>query len=147
MKIQKCYCFGLLLLLCSCLSHADQERVSLVVSVSGAIPDKGQAIFSLFDNEDDFLKLPLINEITPIDSQGGAAYTFEALEVGTYAIAVAYDEDGDGKLDTGFLGIPTELVGFSNNAKGRFGPPSFEKASFVLSSFKTLQVILGKAKD
>ena len=36
------------------------------------------------------------------------------------------------KLDTNFFGIPKEQFGFSNNAKGRFGPPSFESASFEL---------------
>ena len=47
---------------------------------------------------------------------------------GTYAVAVHHDEDGDGEMDTGLFGIPSEPHGFSNNARGRFGPPSWRAA-------------------
>jgi len=50
---------------------------------------------------------------------------------GTYALAVIHDENMDGKLNTNWLGIPTEGYGFSNNAKGLLGPPSFSAASFT----------------
>ena len=36
------------------------------------------------------------------------------------------------------LGIPKEQFGFSNNARGTFGPPSFESASFTLDSYHKL---------
>jgi uncharacterized protein (DUF2141 family) len=34
------------------------------------------------------------------------------------------------KLDTNWLGIPTEGYGFSNDAKAMLGAPSFSAASF-----------------
>ena len=49
---------------------------------------------------------------------------------GEYAIKAFHDEDQDDEIDTNFIGIPTESYGFSNNAKGLFGPPSFDKAKF-----------------
>jgi uncharacterized protein (DUF2141 family) len=49
---------------------------------------------------------------------------------GTYALAVIHDENMNGKLDTKWLGIPTEGYGFSNDAKAMLGPPSFSAASF-----------------
>jgi len=52
---------------------------------------------------------------------------------GEYAIEAFHDEDGDDKVDTNFIGIPTESYGFSNNIKGLFGPPSFEKAKFLFN--------------
>ena len=51
-----------------------------------------------------------------------------------YAIKLFHVEDGDDDIDTIFFGIPTESYGFSNNAKALFGPPSFEKAKFIVSS-------------
>ena len=63
-----------------------------------------------------------------------------------YAVSVVYDEDGNGKLNTGFLGIPSDPVGFSNNAKGTFGPPSFYKASFAFPELEKISIILGLAK-
>ena len=55
---------------------------------------------------------------------------FEDIPKGTYAMAVVHDENMNGKLDTNWLGIPTEGYGFSNDAKGLLGAPSFSAASF-----------------
>jgi len=49
---------------------------------------------------------------------------------GTYALAVTHDEHRDGKLDTNWLGVPTEGYGFSNDAKALLGAPSFSAARF-----------------
>jgi uncharacterized protein (DUF2141 family) len=49
---------------------------------------------------------------------------------GTYALAVIHDENRNGQLDTNRLGIPKEGYGFSNDAKGFFGAPSFSAAKF-----------------
>ena len=55
---------------------------------------------------------------------------FEDIPPGTYAMAVVHDENMNGKLDTNWLGIPTEGYGFSNDAQGVVGAPSFSAASF-----------------
>lgn len=57
---------------------------------------------------------------------------FGDIPYGTYAVAVQHDENANGKLDANFLGMPKEGVGTSNNPKSKFGPPSFDDASFVL---------------
>jgi uncharacterized protein (DUF2141 family) len=49
---------------------------------------------------------------------------------GTYALAVVHDENMNGKLDTNLLGIPREGYGFSNDARGLLGAPSFSAGSF-----------------
>lgn len=55
---------------------------------------------------------------------------FEDIPPGTYAMAVIHDENMNGKLETNLLGVPTEGYGFSNDAKGMVGAPSFSAASF-----------------
>jgi len=55
---------------------------------------------------------------------------FEDIPQGNYALAVVHDENMNGKLDTNMLGIPKEGYGFSNDAKGLIGAPSFSAASF-----------------
>jgi uncharacterized protein (DUF2141 family) len=57
---------------------------------------------------------------------------FEGLPSGSYAVALFHDENGNGKVDTRF-GIPTEGVGFSNNPRLIFGPPSFAAAHIALT--------------
>ena len=56
---------------------------------------------------------------------------FEDIPPGTYAIAVIHDENMNGKLDYNLLGVPKEGYGFSNDAKGMIGAPSFSAASFA----------------
>ncbi|MFN3998459.1 DUF2141 domain-containing protein [Algoriphagus sp.] len=54
------------------------------------------------------------------------------LKPGKYSIAVFHDEDENGKINTNPFGYPLEKYGFSNNAKGYFGPPEYAKTIFEL---------------
>jgi uncharacterized protein (DUF2141 family) len=103
---------------------------TLVVEFSGLRSDRGQLHVSLYASEDGFPTEPVkaLRQVDVPISGGRARVVLEALAPGGYAVAAYHDENGDGKLDTGFLGIPTEGLGASNDAKGFMGPPSFEKA-------------------
>lgn len=57
-----------------------------------------------------------------------------SLPYGEYAVKVFHDENGNGELDTRIFGIPVERYGFSNDARGAFGPPDYEDARFILDS-------------
>jgi uncharacterized protein (DUF2141 family) len=59
---------------------------------------------------------------------------FENVPWGAYAISVLHDENGNGKMDKGFLGIPKEGFGVSNNPEIKMGPPSFSESRFELKS-------------
>lgn len=68
---------------------------------------------------------PAFRNRTPfIDGRGEPV--FEMIPHGRYAIVAFVDLDGDGELDRGAFGIPTEPIAYGNDAKPRFGPPSFE---------------------
>lgn len=109
-----------------------QAQLTIDVQLSG--PDAGGTLI-----------LALCAGADPFDSEEGCATkevqaTGRVMSIpwpeareGTYAIKIFHDVNGNGKLDTNFLGIPTEPYGFSNNAMGAFGPPSFEEASFRVS--------------
>ncbi|MCW5516694.1 DUF2141 domain-containing protein [Muriicola sp. Z0-33] len=120
---------------------------TLTIHIKGLSPNHGQVVVTLFNSEDTFMKVPLLSKTEAVKSQSSVTLSIDQLNSGIYAISVFYDEDKDGELKTGFFGIPKELVGFSNNAKGSFGPPSFEKAAFQLSDSKSISITLGKAKD
>jgi uncharacterized protein (DUF2141 family) len=103
---------------------------TLVVEVEGLKDDKGKLHASLYTSEEGYPTKPekaLRHVDVPIVA-GKARVVFEGLTPGGYAVAAYHDENGDGRLDTGFLGIPTEGLASSNDAKGFMGPPSFEKA-------------------
>jgi len=63
------------------------------------------------------------------------------LQPGKYAFKFFHDENNDEKLNTNFMGIPKEGYGFSNNASGKFGPPSFEKMIFEVNQSDTVKCI------
>ncbi len=124
-----------------------QDTLTLTVVVTGATAETGQAMSSLFSSEETYMAVPAQQRIVPIDSLGQATWTFEDLKPGWYAVAAIYDEDMDGELDTGLFGIPKELIGMSNNAKGRFGPAKWEKTRFELTESRTIEIRFGKAVD
>jgi uncharacterized protein (DUF2141 family) len=108
---------------------------SLEVVVTGLESDKGQLMIAVLDSAEmyDGGKTTFVQEMVAIKGGGGAA-TFEGVPYGTYAVKIFHDENSNGKLDTNFVGYPKEGFGFSNDAMGKFGPPSFDDASFSIDS-------------
>lgn len=73
--------------------------------------------------------------------QTQARCSFADIPPGLYALAVVHDENMNGKLDTNWLGIPTEGYGFSNDPKSLLGAPSFAAASFAYDG-RTLEMTI-----
>lgn len=119
----------------------------LLVSISGAKEKTGTVIASLFSSAEDFLENPVMERRKAVGASNAVEISFGRPEAGIYAISVVYDEDNNGKLNTGFFGIPTEKIGFSNGATSRFGPPSFDEASFRFSGEASIDIHLGEAGD
>lgn len=65
---------------------------------------------------------------------------YENIPPGEYAFVAFQDYDRNNKLKTNFIGFPKEPVGFSNNAKIVFGPPSFDDAKVKIEAGKTVRV-------
>lgn len=97
---------------------------------------KGRIFIAWYNKEADFPKRDKIFLWKTIDVNGEASATiiFENLASGTYAIAAFLDENGNGKMDTNFLGIPKEKYGFSNNARPMMRAANFKEAAFVVNS-------------
>lgn len=108
-------------------------RGELVVLVSGVRSTRGSIRIKVHHHDRDFpaSKDVIARELAPADS-ATVSFAFPALPHGTYAVVVLHDEDDDSILDRGLLGRPVEGIGFSNGARVRFGPPSFEDAAFEL---------------
>jgi uncharacterized protein (DUF2141 family) len=76
--------------------------------------------------------------LVQVKAEGGVVrIVLKDVAPGSYAIKAFHDVDRNGKLDTNFMGIPKEPYGFSNDAMGTFGPPSFEQASFKVGAGST----------
>jgi uncharacterized protein (DUF2141 family) len=118
---------------------------NLAITVNGMKNQKGQVCFSVFSTRQGFpsdTKRALKSQCVKV---GDTAVNFNLsnLKAGNYAVAVFHDANGDGNLNTNFLGIPTEGFGFSNNPKIRTGAPNFvESAVFVAGSSNNVQIQL-----
>lgn len=62
-------------------------------------------------------------------ARGDVAVAFPAVPAGRYAVMAFHDENGNGRLDRSEMGVPVEGYGFSRDASGRQGPPSFDDAA------------------
>jgi uncharacterized protein (DUF2141 family) len=63
---------------------------------------------------------------------GSSSVSFGNVSPGQYAAKAYHDEDSDGELDRDLFGAPSEDYGFSRDARGTFGPPSFEDAAVYI---------------
>ncbi|MCG3175020.1 MAG: hypothetical protein GMKNLPBB_03354 [Myxococcota bacterium] len=106
------------------------------VEIRGFKNDAGKARVALFRSKEGFpgKKEAVFRGADPFIRNGQALVEYADIPVGAYAIAVFHDENMNEDLDTNWLGIPAEGYGFSNNARGHFGPPGFDKAKIVLKA-------------
>lgn len=110
------------------------SAADLQVTVVDGPPVPAVLYLALFDSAEAMANnQPLASQ--KLELRDGAAQTvFTGLSAGRYAIRSFADENGNGKLDTNIVGLPTERYGFSNNARGRMGPPSFDAATVPLDA-------------
>lgn len=126
----------LLIVLFSLVIYAgDNQKSRLVVKINGLKNDQGNVKVALCNSPENYKddRSPYKAAIIEIQKNQAIAI-FENLPAGSYAIKAFHDENNNDDFDTNFLGIPKEDYGFSNNAKGLFGPPSWNAAKFILNN-------------
>ncbi|AVR98902.1 DUF2141 domain-containing protein [Pseudoduganella armeniaca] len=112
------------------LASALAQAASIEVRVS-AVGPKGKVNVAVCDRER-FLK-ECAYSASVAATPGTTTVTVANVPPGTWAVLAYQDENGNGKLDRNLLGIPSENYGFSRDAAGRFGPPSFDQAAIEVS--------------
>jgi uncharacterized protein (DUF2141 family) len=120
-------------------SLVSAQNVNLTVSISGLKSNTGLIQVGLFNSEGKFLKSAYKGISSEIKSNA-ATVTFMNIPKGEYAISVYHDKNKNGKLDTNFMGIPSEDFACSNNAKGFMGPPKYQEAKFDLVKDSKIEV-------
>tara|TARA_B100000963_G_C22457518_1_gene594125 strand:- start:23 stop:466 length:444 start_codon:yes stop_codon:yes gene_type:complete len=106
---------------------------TFTLMINGVQEPVGEIRIAVFDSENRFLEKPRYAEIVPVVNPI-IEWQLKDLAYGQYAIAVYHDKNKNGKLDTNILGIPLEQYGFSNNARGKFGPASWSEAKFTVKA-------------
>jgi uncharacterized protein (DUF2141 family) len=68
--------------------------------------------------------------------------TLANIPPGEYGIAVFQDADRNKKLKSNFVGFPQEPIGFSNDARIKLGPPSFDDARITVTNGQTTRATI-----
>ena len=123
-----------LLFLTFILLFSGVKTHKLSIHISGISKIKGSLFIAIFRATDDF---PVFGKqfkgiVKEVEGKS-QNYTFDDLPEGEYALAIYQDENRNKILDKNILGIPTEIYGFSNNARRTFSAPSFQEAKFKLN--------------
>ena len=121
---------------------AGTQAVELLVR--GLRPEAGRVQVAVFEGAQGFPDAAAASERVTVSAGGEDTELVLQLKTGAVvAIAVYQDLDSNDVLTKNGLGIPTEPYGFSNNVRGTFGPPRFDKAQLtVTEELKTLEIRL-----
>ena len=123
---------GMAMLLVMAAPAWAQSATALHVHVVNLRDSNGQVICTLYNSP---LAFPsdsnkAVGQLAVPLKADSAVCSFGGLAPGKYALVVFHDENGNGKFDRSWLGLPKEGYAFSNNLRPVFAPPSFKSASF-----------------
>lgn len=104
----------------------------LTVTVEGLRNAKGNVELSIYNDPAQWPDNPTPDhhQVKPA-AEGSVTFKFD-LPPGTYAAAGYHDENGNGKFDKSFLGLPEEGYTMSNNARPFLSAPAWGKVDFPL---------------
>ncbi len=107
------------------------------ITISGIEKQQGYLRIGLYANSQSYLKKSLHYKDVKVLDKDQYVVSFKDISWGTYVVSIYHDINENKILDTNFLKIPKEPYGFSQNPRTTFGPPSFDKASFVHNNSST----------
>ena len=117
------------------MSPPASKAAELLIKLANT-PDSGRLVFQVYDSANAFGDFRDPAKETTAELRGDGVYRLGDVPTGTIAVLVYVDANSNGLIDKNFIGIPRETLGLSNNYRPK-GPPSFDRASFVLDDDET----------
>ncbi len=109
------------------------QAADVGVTINQVRNDRGHVLLALCARAD-FLKPHCAYQARTAAMPGAVHLVLHGVPPGRYAAQAFHDENDNLVLDRGFLGMPLEGLGFSNDARMRFGPPGFDAAAVVVGA-------------
>lgn len=114
----------------------------LVVRITGLSKPLGNVGCSLFAGPSGF---PMDNSTARVMWQAadakGVTCRYGDVPEGSYAVSIGHDLNGNKRVDTNFVGLPTEQWGVSGNVRPRLRAPRYDEAAFMVGADVTEVVI------
>jgi uncharacterized protein (DUF2141 family) len=126
-----------------CLFPFIARAADVHIDITGVQAGVGQVVVSAWDSEENYLSTPFAKKTVLVTEVKGGKFrvTFSEPLPSECAINVYYDKNTNAELDTNWIGIPSEPVGITNNVKGNFGPPEYEKGKVKITGKEQIFVI------
>ncbi|PZR32747.1 DUF2141 domain-containing protein [Caulobacter segnis] len=122
-------------------ARAQEALGDLTLSFPGLATKSGKVLIAVYDSAQGWAAGKAVRVAVAEASDAEPSAKIPALPVGTYAVRVFQDIDGDGKMSTNPFGMPTEPYGFSRDAMGAMGPPTFDAAAFAVKAGANAQTL------
>lgn len=125
-----------------CVLATAADAGELTVTITDIRAAEGSMMVSLVNSD-----AAWNNQAKPVAARkstagkGEMTFKFSDLPDGIYAVQVLHDQNDNNKLDTNFLGIPTEGYGFSNNPNV-MRRATFDEARFELKADAAITIRL-----
>ncbi len=114
---------------------AVMDGLEVTIVIDNLRSARGRVRIALWSGPDGFTDADAaIVETGQPARSGEVRFTIPGLAPGRYAVASYHDENGNGKFDQTWIGLPDEGLGFSNGAWIGFGPPAFDEAAVEISA-------------
>ncbi len=106
------------------------ENEALTFTVTGAANETGVMMLAIYTDKGSFNDpTQAVSRTQAAIKEGMSTFIYRASDLPKkFAIAVFHDENSDSMLNRNAIGIPLERYGFSNDARGTLGPPTFDEA-------------------
>ncbi len=121
---------------------AKSQTVNTTVIVKNVLSNEGTVQVCVFNKADAFPDNQnlAVKCVVAKATKGSMKIKVDGLAPGSYAFGVHHDKNGDGRINTNFVGIPKEPLGASNGARGKIGPPKYADAVIMLTKEVTIML-------
>lgn len=112
---------------------APAEAARVVVTIEGVHSSAGSVFVALYSRPDEFPDGDYSDQHTKVPATTAAiTVVFDHLRPGLYAVGAYHDENGNNRLDTNFIGYPSEGYALSNGIRAIISRPRFVDAAFAV---------------
>ena len=118
------------------------KKARITLDIRGISKSEGKVYIAAYRRTDAFPSMEGRFKSWIIDARSNSTEAVMEIPADTYSIAVFHDLNNNGKMDKNLFGVPTEIYGFSNNARSTFSAPKFEAAAFELKHERKLVIYL-----
>lgn len=112
---------------------APASDAPLVVAVSGVPSGAGRVVVDICP-ERQFTKARCVHTGSAPAQAGTTLVRVSGVPVGRWAAMAWHDANGNGQVDRNMIGMPRELIGFSNDVRVKMSAPKFADAAFARSA-------------